>query len=151
MLNVSFTCQSTHFSLKLVKTVSSSQAYSLSWGKYLKGYFLLLLHFPPNEVAVPIPAISTAHKSLSCCLNLTLSWIKFCRSQMISAEDCEFIKKFEVANSDEKQAILTAEGHQVDSSQKLIQQSLNTGSHISANFYAFNSFKLEKKIFSVKW
>lgn len=34
---------------------------------------------------------------------------------MISAEDCEFIKKFEVANSDEKQAILTAEGHQVNS------------------------------------
>lgn len=34
---------------------------------------------------------------------------------MISAEDCEFIKKFEVANSEEKQAILTAEGHQVNS------------------------------------
>lgn len=36
-----------------------------------------------------------------------------CRSQMISAEDCEFIKKFEVANSEEKQVILTNEGHQV--------------------------------------
>lgn len=32
---------------------------------------------------------------------------------MISAEDCEFIKKFEVANSEEKQIILTDEGHQV--------------------------------------
>lgn len=32
---------------------------------------------------------------------------------MISAEDCEFIKKFEVANSEEKQVILTNEGHQV--------------------------------------
>lgn len=34
---------------------------------------------------------------------------------MISAEDCEFIKKFEVANSEEKQVILTNEGHQVQS------------------------------------
>lgn len=34
---------------------------------------------------------------------------------MISAEDCEFIKKFEVANSEEKQVILTNEGHQVSS------------------------------------
>lgn len=33
---------------------------------------------------------------------------------MISGEDCEFIKKFEVAHSEEKQAILTNEGHQVD-------------------------------------
>lgn len=32
---------------------------------------------------------------------------------MISVEDCEFIKKFEVANSEEKQVILTKEGHQV--------------------------------------
>ena len=32
---------------------------------------------------------------------------------MISGEDCEFIKKFEVAVSEEKQAILTNEGHQV--------------------------------------
>lgn len=57
---------------------------------------------------------------------------------MISAEDCEFIKKFEVANSEEKQAILTAEGHQVNSlsvslvvnrvqcSHKLFLMSLNT-------------------------
>lgn len=36
-----------------------------------------------------------------------------CRSQMISVEDCEFIKKFEVANSEEKQIILTNEAHQV--------------------------------------
>lgn len=32
---------------------------------------------------------------------------------MISTEDCEFIKKFEKANSEEKQLILTKEGHQV--------------------------------------
>lgn len=32
---------------------------------------------------------------------------------MISSEDCEFIKKFEVATSEEKQVILTNEGHQV--------------------------------------
>lgn len=32
---------------------------------------------------------------------------------MISGEDCEFIKKFEVAHSEQKQAILTNEGHQV--------------------------------------
>lgn len=32
---------------------------------------------------------------------------------MISSEDCDFIKKFEVAKSEEKQAILTSEGHQV--------------------------------------
>jgi len=37
----------------------------------------------------------------------------FFRGQMISAEDCEFIKKFEVAMSEDKQAILTKEGHQV--------------------------------------
>ena len=48
-------------------------------------------------------------KKLKClCLNL----FSF-RSQMISAEDCEFIKKFEVANSEEKQVILTNEGQQV--------------------------------------
>lgn len=35
------------------------------------------------------------------------------RGQMISAEDCEFIKKFEMARSEDKQAILTSEGHQV--------------------------------------
>lgn len=35
------------------------------------------------------------------------------RGQMISGEDCEFIKKFEVAHSEQKQAILTNEGHQV--------------------------------------
>lgn len=34
---------------------------------------------------------------------------------MISVEDCEFIKKFEVASSEEKQIILTNEGHQVSS------------------------------------
>lgn len=42
-------------------------------------------------------------------------WVSlFFRGQMISAEDCEFISKFEVARSEDKQAILTKEGHQVD-------------------------------------
>lgn len=36
---------------------------------------------------------------------------------MISVEDCEFIKKFEVASSEEKQVILTNEGHQVRSAE----------------------------------
>lgn len=59
--------------------------------------------------------------SLCSCLQILLTWgvILFHdffyspRGQMISAEDCEFIKKFEVAHSEEKQAILTNEGHQV--------------------------------------
>ncbi|CAN9502677.1 unnamed protein product [Ophioblennius macclurei] len=41
-----------------------------------------------------------------------VNWQSYLQSQMISAEDCEFIKKFEVANSEDKQAILTKEGHQ---------------------------------------
>uniref|UniRef100_A0AAQ4QA79 V-type proton ATPase subunit H n=1 Tax=Gasterosteus aculeatus aculeatus TaxID=481459 RepID=A0AAQ4QA79_GASAC len=41
-----------------------------------------------------------------------VNWQSYLQSQMISAEDCEFIKKFEVANSEEKQVILTNEGHQ---------------------------------------
>ncbi|XP_062338470.1 V-type proton ATPase subunit H isoform X2 [Osmerus eperlanus] len=41
-----------------------------------------------------------------------VNWQSYLQGQMISAEDCEFIKKFEVANTDEKQAILTNEGHQ---------------------------------------
>ncbi|KAK0141875.1 V-type proton ATPase subunit H [Merluccius polli] len=41
-----------------------------------------------------------------------VNWQSYLQGQMISAEDCEFIKKFEVAHSEEKQAILTNEGHQ---------------------------------------
>ncbi|XP_037313099.2 V-type proton ATPase subunit H isoform X2 [Pungitius pungitius] len=41
-----------------------------------------------------------------------VNWQSYLQSQMISVEDCEFIKKFEVANSEEKQVILTNEGHQ---------------------------------------
>ncbi|KAM9789103.1 V-type proton ATPase subunit H isoform 2-T2 [Neosynchiropus ocellatus] len=41
-----------------------------------------------------------------------VNWQSYLQSQMISAEDCEFIKKFEFASSDEKQLILSKEGHQ---------------------------------------
>ncbi|TNN78795.1 V-type proton ATPase subunit H [Liparis tanakae] len=41
-----------------------------------------------------------------------VNWQSYLQSQMISAEDCDFIKKFEVANSEEKKVILTNEGHQ---------------------------------------
>nr|XP_029511731.1 V-type proton ATPase subunit H-like [Oncorhynchus nerka]XP_029511732.1 V-type proton ATPase subunit H-like [Oncorhynchus nerka] len=41
-----------------------------------------------------------------------VNWQSYLQGQMISAEDCEFIKKFEVAPSEEKQIILTNEGHQ---------------------------------------
>ncbi|XP_076840847.1 V-type proton ATPase subunit H isoform X2 [Brachyhypopomus gauderio] len=41
-----------------------------------------------------------------------VNWQSYLQGQMISGEDCEFIKKFEIANSDQKQAILTKEGHQ---------------------------------------
>jgi len=41
-----------------------------------------------------------------------VNWQSYLQGQMISAEDCEFIKKFEVAGSEEKQVILTNEGHQ---------------------------------------
>uniref|UniRef100_A0A669CWF6 ATPase H+ transporting V1 subunit H n=2 Tax=Oreochromis TaxID=8139 RepID=A0A669CWF6_ORENI len=41
-----------------------------------------------------------------------VNWQSYLQSQMISTEDCEFIKKFEVASSDQKQVILTNEGHQ---------------------------------------
>ncbi|XP_052356581.1 V-type proton ATPase subunit H-like isoform X2 [Oncorhynchus keta] len=41
-----------------------------------------------------------------------VNWQSYLQGQMISAEDCEFIKMFEVAPSEEKQTILTNEGHQ---------------------------------------
>uniref|UniRef100_A0A3B5B8B0 V-type proton ATPase subunit H n=1 Tax=Stegastes partitus TaxID=144197 RepID=A0A3B5B8B0_9TELE len=49
-----------------------------------------------------------------------VNWQSYLQSQMISTEDCEFIKKFEVANSEDKQVILTNEGHQVPSPFALI-------------------------------
>ncbi|XP_069474326.1 V-type proton ATPase subunit H [Ambystoma mexicanum] len=41
-----------------------------------------------------------------------VNWQSYLQGQMISLEDCEFIKKFESARPDEKQVILTAEGSQ---------------------------------------
>ncbi|XP_026061718.1 V-type proton ATPase subunit H-like isoform X2 [Carassius auratus] len=41
-----------------------------------------------------------------------VNWQSYLQGQMISAEDCEFIKKFEIAGSEDKQAILTKDGHQ---------------------------------------
>ncbi|KAI2667637.1 V-type proton ATPase subunit H [Labeo rohita] len=41
-----------------------------------------------------------------------VNWQSYLQGQMISSEDCEFIKKFEIAGSEDKQAILTKEGHQ---------------------------------------
>ncbi|XP_066575803.1 V-type proton ATPase subunit H isoform X1 [Amia ocellicauda] len=41
-----------------------------------------------------------------------VNWQSYLQGQMISGEDCEFIKKFELASSEEKQVILTNEGHQ---------------------------------------
>ncbi|KAK1172806.1 V-type proton ATPase subunit H-like [Acipenser oxyrinchus oxyrinchus] len=41
-----------------------------------------------------------------------VNWQSYLQGQMISGEDCEFIKKFEMARSEEKHTILTNEGHQ---------------------------------------
>uniref|UniRef100_A0A4W3JGD6 V-type proton ATPase subunit H n=1 Tax=Callorhinchus milii TaxID=7868 RepID=A0A4W3JGD6_CALMI len=41
-----------------------------------------------------------------------VNWQSYLQGQMISHEDCEFIKKFEAARSDDKQTILDEEGHQ---------------------------------------
>ncbi|XP_041101896.1 V-type proton ATPase subunit H-like [Polyodon spathula] len=41
-----------------------------------------------------------------------VNWQLYLQGQMISGEDCEFIKKFEMARSEEKHTILTNEGHQ---------------------------------------
>ncbi|XP_019898605.1 V-type proton ATPase subunit H isoform X2 [Esox lucius] len=54
-----------------------------------------------------------------------VNWQSYLQGQMISAEDCEFIKKFEVANSEDKQTILTNEGHQCS------KTFLNLMAHIS--------------------
>ncbi|XP_043544264.1 V-type proton ATPase subunit H isoform X2 [Chiloscyllium plagiosum] len=41
-----------------------------------------------------------------------VNWQSYLQGQMISGEDCEFIKKFEAARSEDKQRILDNEGHQ---------------------------------------
>ncbi|KAJ8279792.1 hypothetical protein COCON_G00068580 [Conger conger] len=41
-----------------------------------------------------------------------VNWQSYLQGQMISAEDCEFIKRFEMSHSETKQAILANEGHQ---------------------------------------
>ncbi|XP_072323872.1 V-type proton ATPase subunit H isoform X2 [Scyliorhinus torazame] len=41
-----------------------------------------------------------------------VNWQSYLQGQMISCEDCEFIKKFEAARSEDKQRILDNEGHQ---------------------------------------
>uniref|UniRef100_A0A672GVT2 Uncharacterized protein n=1 Tax=Salarias fasciatus TaxID=181472 RepID=A0A672GVT2_SALFA len=64
------------------------------------------------DAAVPTNIIDA--KAAEVRANL-VNWQSYLQSQMISVEDCEFIKKFEVANSEDKQAILTKEGHQVQS------------------------------------
>ncbi|XP_059836985.1 V-type proton ATPase subunit H isoform X3 [Hemitrygon akajei] len=41
-----------------------------------------------------------------------VNWQSYLQGQMISSEDCEFIKKFEAARAEDKQRILDNEGHQ---------------------------------------
>ncbi|XP_041046102.1 V-type proton ATPase subunit H isoform X3 [Carcharodon carcharias] len=41
-----------------------------------------------------------------------VNWQSYLQGQMISGEDCEFIKRFEAAHSEDKQRILDIEGHQ---------------------------------------
>uniref|UniRef100_A0AAV2JS22 V-type proton ATPase subunit H n=1 Tax=Knipowitschia caucasica TaxID=637954 RepID=A0AAV2JS22_KNICA len=64
-----------------------------------------------GAVDAAVPTNIIAAKAAEVRANL-VNWQSYLQSQMISAEDCEFIKKFEVANSEEKQIILTKEGHQ---------------------------------------
>ncbi|XP_038573619.1 V-type proton ATPase subunit H isoform X2 [Micropterus salmoides] len=64
-----------------------------------------------GDVDAAVPTNIIAAKAAEVRANL-VNWQSYLQSQMISAEDCEFIKKFEVANSEEKHVILTNEGHQ---------------------------------------
>ncbi|XP_013873821.1 V-type proton ATPase subunit H-like [Austrofundulus limnaeus] len=66
-----------------------------------------------GAVDAAVPTNIIAAKAAEVRANL-VNWQSYLQSQMISTEDCEFIKKFEKANSEEKQLILTKEGHQVD-------------------------------------
>ncbi|KAF7222262.1 V-type proton ATPase subunit H isoform X2 [Nothobranchius furzeri] len=64
-----------------------------------------------GAVDAAVPTNIIAAKAAEVRANL-VNWQSYLQSQMISTEDCEFIKKFEKANSEEKQMILTKEGHQ---------------------------------------
>uniref|UniRef100_A0A3P9H9T2 V-type proton ATPase subunit H n=1 Tax=Oryzias latipes TaxID=8090 RepID=A0A3P9H9T2_ORYLA len=64
-----------------------------------------------GAVDAAVPSNIIAAKAAEVRANM-VNWQSYLQSQMISAEDCEFIKKFEMANSEEKQAILAQEGHQ---------------------------------------
>uniref|UniRef100_A0A7N6A0D0 V-type proton ATPase subunit H n=1 Tax=Anabas testudineus TaxID=64144 RepID=A0A7N6A0D0_ANATE len=64
-----------------------------------------------GAVDAAVPTNIIAAKAAEVRANL-VNWQSYLQSQMISSEDCEFIKKFEVATSEEKQVILTNEGHQ---------------------------------------
>uniref|UniRef100_A0A3B5MY05 V-type proton ATPase subunit H n=1 Tax=Xiphophorus couchianus TaxID=32473 RepID=A0A3B5MY05_9TELE len=64
-----------------------------------------------GAVDAAVPTNIIAAKAAEVRANL-VNWQSYLQSQMISTEDCEFIKKFEKANSEEKQVILTKEGHQ---------------------------------------
>ncbi|XP_051984521.1 V-type proton ATPase subunit H-like isoform X1 [Xyrauchen texanus] len=77
-----------------------------------------------GEVDAAVPTNIIAAKAAEVRAN-KVNWQSYLQGQMISAEDCEFIKKFEVAMSEEKQAILTKEGHQC------AKTFLNLMSHIS--------------------
>ncbi|KAG2458242.1 V-type proton ATPase subunit H [Polypterus senegalus] len=54
-----------------------------------------------------------------------VNWQSYLQGQMISAEDCEFIKRFEMTRSEEKQVMLTNEG------QQCAKTFLNLMAHIS--------------------
>uniref|UniRef100_A0A3Q2ZEW7 V-type proton ATPase subunit H n=1 Tax=Kryptolebias marmoratus TaxID=37003 RepID=A0A3Q2ZEW7_KRYMA len=64
-----------------------------------------------GAVDAAVPTNIIAAKAAEVRANL-VNWQSYLQSQMISTEDCEFIKKFEKATSEEKQLILTKEGHQ---------------------------------------
>uniref|UniRef100_A0A8C7ZNR9 V-type proton ATPase subunit H n=1 Tax=Oryzias sinensis TaxID=183150 RepID=A0A8C7ZNR9_9TELE len=64
-----------------------------------------------GAVDAAVPTNIIAAKAAEVRANM-VNWQSYLQSQMISAEDCEFIKKFEMANTEEKQAILAQEGHQ---------------------------------------
>uniref|UniRef100_A0A3P9K8H3 V-type proton ATPase subunit H n=1 Tax=Oryzias latipes TaxID=8090 RepID=A0A3P9K8H3_ORYLA len=64
-----------------------------------------------GAVDAAVPTNIIAAKAAEVRANM-VNWQSYLQSQMISAEDCEFIKKFEMANSEEKQAILAKDGHQ---------------------------------------
>uniref|UniRef100_A0A3B3BV72 V-type proton ATPase subunit H n=1 Tax=Oryzias melastigma TaxID=30732 RepID=A0A3B3BV72_ORYME len=64
-----------------------------------------------GAVDAAVPTNIIAAKAAEVRANM-VNWQSYLQSQMISAEDCEFIKKFEMASSEDKQVILAKEGHQ---------------------------------------